>query len=118
MARVAALALVNLCLLKMPRGFGRALVVFALLVGNAHAAPHLAVFTTDEPISAGSNDAAVGLLVPGAGPETSRDRALAALIRGEVRNSLRGGSPEVGFAALNTSVASGCSAMCSKYERP
>jgi hypothetical protein len=37
---------------------------------------------------------AVGLLVPGAGPETSREQALAALARGEVRNSLRGGSPE------------------------
>ena len=37
---------------------------------------------------------AVGLLVPGAGPETSADRAFAALERGEVRNSLRGESPE------------------------
>jgi len=37
---------------------------------------------------------AVGLLVPGAGPETSEAMARAALIRGEVRNSLRGGLPD------------------------
>jgi hypothetical protein len=37
--------------------------------------------------------AAVGLLVPDAGPETSGARARAALVRGEVRNSLRGGLP-------------------------
>ena len=38
-------------------------------------------------------NAAIGLLVPGAGPETSHDQALAALLRGEVENSLRGGIP-------------------------
>jgi hypothetical protein len=37
---------------------------------------------------------AVGLLVPGAGPRASRRAAEAALVRGEVRNSLRGGLPE------------------------
>ena len=37
--------------------------------------------------------AAVGLLVPGAGPRVSEDAALAALVRGKVRNSLRGGLP-------------------------
>jgi hypothetical protein len=36
---------------------------------------------------------AVGLLVPGAGPETSARSARAALERGAVRNSLRGGLP-------------------------
>jgi hypothetical protein len=36
---------------------------------------------------------AVGLLNPGAGPETSAALAEAALARGEVRNSLRGGIP-------------------------
>ncbi|HVM69651.1 MAG TPA: hypothetical protein VM204_07440, partial [Gaiellaceae bacterium] len=36
---------------------------------------------------------AVGLLVPGAGPETNRAVALASLERGAVRNSLRGGAP-------------------------
>jgi hypothetical protein len=37
--------------------------------------------------------AAVGLLVPGAGPETSEPSARAALERGKVRNSLRNGVP-------------------------
>ena len=36
---------------------------------------------------------AVGLLNPGAGPDTSRALAEASLVRGEVRNSLRGGGP-------------------------
>jgi hypothetical protein len=36
---------------------------------------------------------ALGMLVPGAGPETSGPAARAALVRGEVRNSLRGGRP-------------------------
>jgi hypothetical protein len=36
---------------------------------------------------------AVGMLVPGAGPTTSGPDALASLVRGEVRNSLRGGRP-------------------------
>jgi hypothetical protein len=36
---------------------------------------------------------AIGLLVPGAGPETSSALARAALVRGKVRNSLRGGLP-------------------------
>lgn len=36
---------------------------------------------------------AVGLLVPGAGPRVSEEAALAALVRGKVRNSLRGGLP-------------------------
>jgi hypothetical protein len=37
---------------------------------------------------------AVGLLVPAAGPRASRRSAEAALVRGEVRNSLRGGLPD------------------------
>jgi hypothetical protein len=36
---------------------------------------------------------AVGMLAPGAGPTTSGAAARAALVRGEVRNSLRGGRP-------------------------
>ena len=36
---------------------------------------------------------AVGLLVPAAGPRTSGAQARAALVRGEMRNSLRGGIP-------------------------
>lgn len=39
------------------------------------------------------DEGAVGLLVPGAGPETSGELARASLVRGEVRNSLRGGLP-------------------------
>jgi hypothetical protein len=38
--------------------------------------------------------AAVGLLVPAAGPEVSGETARAALVRGEVENSLRDGIPE------------------------
>ena len=38
--------------------------------------------------------AAVGLLVPGAGPETSESLARAAVEHGEARNSLHGGLPE------------------------
>ena len=37
--------------------------------------------------------AAVGLLVPGAGPEVTREGALAALLRGEVEHDLLGGVP-------------------------
>jgi hypothetical protein len=44
-------------------------------------------------LDVGAVRGAVGLLVPGAGPETSRALAEAALVRGEVRNSLRGGIP-------------------------
>lgn len=38
--------------------------------------------------------AAIGLVVPGAGPRVSEESALAALQRGAVKNSLRGGLPE------------------------
>ena len=41
-----------------------------------------------------STRGAVGLLVPAAGPRTSEETARAALVRGRVRNSLRGGVPE------------------------
>jgi hypothetical protein len=41
-----------------------------------------------------SENGAVGLLVPDAGPETSEARARAALQRGEVRNSLLGGNAD------------------------
>src|SRR5687767_10229978 len=37
---------------------------------------------------------AVGLLVPAAGPRASERTAEAALVRGELRNSLRGGLPD------------------------
>jgi hypothetical protein len=77
----------------MARAAALALVLFALAAGDSRAAQQLFVFTTDEPLAPSPGDA-FGLLVPGAGPETSREQALAALVRGEVRNSLRGGSPE------------------------
>ena len=49
-------------------------------------------FTVDD-LEAVQDRGAVGLLNPGAGPETSAELALASLVRGEVRNSLRGGAP-------------------------
>jgi hypothetical protein len=45
-------------------------------------------------LEAVADHGAVGLLVPGAGPETSRRQARAALVRGESRNSLLGGLPK------------------------
>jgi hypothetical protein len=48
----------------------------------------------------------VGLVVPDAGPETSRERALAALERGEVRNSLLGDEPP-GEPLLEAELAQG-----------
>jgi hypothetical protein len=56
----------------------RVVVVPGLEVGDLHAL---------------EDRGAVGLLVPGAGPETSARSAQAALERGAVRNSLRGGLP-------------------------
>lgn len=44
-------------------------------------------------LEAWADRGAVGLLVPGAGPETSREQALAGLVRGKTRNSLRGALP-------------------------
>ena len=76
----------------MPRAAALALVLFALLIGDARAADQIPVYVVDGPLPSG--EGAFGLLVPGAGPETSRKQALAALVRGEVRNSLRGGPPE------------------------
>jgi hypothetical protein len=76
----------------MARAAAFALVLLALAAGEARAAQELPVFVVDRPQT--SAEGAIGLLVPGAGPETSREQALAALVRGEVRNSLRGGLPE------------------------
>jgi hypothetical protein len=76
----------------MARAAALALVLFALLAGDARAAQELPVYVVDGPLP--SSEGAFGLLVPGAGPEISREQALAALVRGEVRNSLRGDLPE------------------------
>jgi hypothetical protein len=77
----------------MARAAALALVLFALAAGDARAAQQFQVYVVDQPLPSYPNGA-VGLLVPGAGPETSREQALASLVRGEVRNSLRGGEPE------------------------
>ena len=76
----------------MARAAALALVLFAFVAGDAHAAQELPVYVVDGPLP--STEGASGLLVPGAGPETSREQALAALVQGEVRNSLRGSLAE------------------------
>jgi hypothetical protein len=77
----------------MARAAALALVLFALLAANARAAQEFQVYVIDQPLPSYQNGA-VGLLVPGAGPDTSRAQALASLVRGEARNSLRGGEPK------------------------
>ncbi|HKO74957.1 MAG TPA: hypothetical protein VJU01_06560, partial [Gaiellaceae bacterium] len=80
----------------MARAAALALVLFALLAADARAADQLPVYVVEGQLTEFAEGAggAVGLLVPGAGPETSREQALAALVRGEVRNSLRSGESE------------------------
>lgn len=77
-----------------------ALVFAAALAAapGAHAAQRFDVLV-DQPYPGGDR-AAFGLLVPDAGPETSRERALRSLLAGEVVNSLRGDPPrgETGVA--------------------
>jgi len=69
------------------------LVLFALTAGQANAVSRgFNVYVVDGQIPAGA-EGAMGLLVPGAGPETSRELALASLLRGEAQNSLRGDLP-------------------------
>src|SRR5687768_2437505 len=77
----------------MARTIALALAFLTMLVGEAQATTFQVVVvpTLDfERLDGG----AIGLLVPGAGPETSAALARAALVRGEVRNSLRNGLPE------------------------
>jgi hypothetical protein len=76
----------------MARAAALALVLFALMGGDAQATTFRVVVVPEYEL--GGIVGAVGLLVPGAGPETSEAMARAALIRGEVRNSLRGGLPD------------------------
>ena len=87
----------------MPRSLVLALSLLALTAGDAQAAvaPAAADFEvvvvpgfTVADLEEVQDEGAVGLLVPGAGPETSAELARAALVRGEVRNSLRDGLPE------------------------
>jgi hypothetical protein len=76
----------------MARAAALALVLFALIGSEAQATTFRVVVVPEYEL--GGIVGAVGLLVPGAGPETSEAMARAALIRGEVRNSLRGGLPD------------------------
>jgi hypothetical protein len=92
MARTAALALAFLALMA---GAAQATTFEVVVV------PGLTLADLEEARELG----AVGLLNPGAGPETSRALAEASLVRGEVRNSLRGGAPG-GPALLETTEGS------------
>src|SRR5829696_2211111 len=71
------------------RAMRAALVVLALLA----AAPAQAGVRIVEPFDPAeyADKAAVGLLVPGAGPTVTREAALAALLRGKLEHSLLGG---------------------------
>jgi hypothetical protein len=91
----------------MARIVALALLVFFLVpaVGKPQGAPRsFNVYVVDGPFP--TDEGAAGLLVPGAGPETSREQALASLLRGEVQNSLRGALPE-GDQAINLATLSG-----------
>jgi hypothetical protein len=80
----------------MTRILALGVVLTALLAGTADAAQMSVVVLPEHDLrrlERLSRDGAVGLLVPDAGPETSFHRALAALKRGAVRNSLLGGEP-------------------------
>jgi hypothetical protein len=80
----------------MTRILALGLALTALLAGPAEAA-NLRVVVVPElelaDLEALSQQGAIGLLVPDAGPETSAERSLAALERGAVRNSLLGDDP-------------------------
>jgi hypothetical protein len=80
----------------MPTTLALALLVAAGYAAPAHAEELRVVVVPELEVSdlrPLSKRGAVGLLVPDAGPETSAARALAALERGEVRNSLLGDDP-------------------------
>jgi hypothetical protein len=80
----------------MARTVALALAFFTILVGEAQATTFRVVVVPGldvEELAQLEDISAVGLLVPGAGPETSAALARAALVRGEVRNSLRDGIP-------------------------
>ena len=81
----------------MARTLAVALAFLTMLVGEAQATTFRVVVVPGLELSdlvSLKERGAVGLLVPGAGPETSATLARAALVRGEVRNSLRDGLPE------------------------
>src|SRR5688500_9996558 len=70
----------------------RALILCLSLVAVAPAGAEVRVVPPFDPASY-ADRAAVGLLVPGAGPEVTREGALAALLRGKVEHDLLGGEP-------------------------
>jgi hypothetical protein len=81
----------------MARTVALALAFFTMLVGEAQATTFPVVVVpglTLQQLAQLEERGAIGLLVPGAGPETSAELARAALLRGEVRNSLRDGVSE------------------------
>ncbi len=70
-----------------------ALVGLTFVTASAAAAqPHVLV-VPPFPLERYAGQGAVGLLVPGAGPEVTREGALASLLTGTVRSSLLGGVP-------------------------
>ena len=78
----------------MPKILALGLLLTAALAAPANAAQMSVVVLPEHDLrrlESLSRDGAVGLLVPDAGPQTSLQRALRALRRGEVRNSLLGG---------------------------
>jgi hypothetical protein len=89
------------------------LAFFTMLVGEAQATTFQVVVVpglTVQQLAQLVERGAVGLLVPGAGPETSAELARAALVRGEVRNSLRDGvseSPPLISVATSASLPTG-----------
>ena len=88
----------------MIRAAALSLLIFSLMAGEAQATQSFSV-NVGEPLPVQDYpDAAIGLLVPGAGPDTSHEQALAALVRGKVENSLRGGIPS-GPALIEVSPA-------------
>ena len=83
----------------MARTLALALSLLALTAGHAQATAFEAFEVVVVPdftladLDRVQGEGAVGLLAPGAGPKTSEELARAALLRGEVRNSLRDGLP-------------------------
>ena len=80
----------------MVRTAALALAFLALTAGEAQARNFQVVVVPDLTLAdlpELEDRGAIGLLVPGAGPETSEELARAGLERGEARNSLRGGTP-------------------------
>jgi hypothetical protein len=88
----------------MARTAAVALAFLAFMAGSAQATTFQVVVVpglTLDDLEGVADTGAVGLLNPGAGPETSRALALRALVTGEVRNSLRGEDPTPVLAQIS-----------------